>query len=284
MSTLSMSSDYENLQSDMDRAGLAFELLPLHSLDWIPGSVELKSEGDELALKWVRFPETHGKKEGLLEDFIRLVDGPPEKILSFAQKRGVLMYCARHRGAIGYHPDCYDIRPEGTEPLIAWYRMAKKARAILKIASNLHNGRCGNDEDWLDAVPGPLTKWWDSEGNLVEGGRSWERSIEADRFHVEMIIRDWAFGGRVGFVFEWRQQRPSVSLYGLGLLGTLAIELQYAVANTSGNAMAICDGCGSPYLPTRKPARGRRKYCPNCKGEAGRAASRDHYNRQKPGS
>jgi hypothetical protein len=46
--------------------------------------------------------------------------------------------------------------------------------------------------------------------------------------------------------------------------------------------LSLCDGCGNAYTPRRKPAEGRRKYCPACGPRKAQAdASRDYRQRLK---
>ena len=43
----------------------------------------------------------------------------------------------------------------------------------------------------------------------------------------------------------------------------LAVRLAFAAAASKG--FWVCANCGSPYLPPRRPQRGRRNYCPECR-------------------
>jgi hypothetical protein len=45
----------------------------------------------------------------------------------------------------------------------------------------------------------------------------------------------------------------------VSLFGALGLQLLYAAAAKSG--FALCSGCGKAYFPTRRPARGRERFC-----------------------
>ncbi len=62
------------------------------------------------------------------------------------------------------------------------------------------------------------------------------------------------------------------------LRGVLAVQLAAAVLSRQG--MYLCAGCGHPFTPPaghRRPARGRRAWCPDC----GRHAQWREYQRRR---
>jgi hypothetical protein len=54
----------------------------------------------------------------------------------------------------------------------------------------------------------------------------------------------------------------SIFSSGLSLFGALTLQLIAAIA---GSAFSTCSHCGSPFVPSRRPARGRRRYCAGCR-------------------
>ena len=78
-------------------SGVLTRELPLGSLV-IPQHVELVGSGEEALLTWATTGRSSGpvhKRDfsGVLDDFIRLGDAAPERILRFAKKYGVLELC-----------------------------------------------------------------------------------------------------------------------------------------------------------------------------------------------
>ena len=291
-----------NDRGEMDRP------LPLYEIDRIPLELWLEGDGEDAELKWNRFPgkDSELSKEGLLEDFIKLVDASPDVILKFAQQRGVIDYCAEHRGAVGYHepgPGSYcehlfSLRRERSAPLRVWRALSRRFRALLTIASKLHQGTLPTMEDWLAYDPhgveggigyvaGSMPGLGYLEGDpmrgtpWIRGSPQWPATIEGDKSKMANEIGYLGhYMGRVTIDFVWLSQHPNIFLRGFGLVGDLTIQLTFAVAATSG--VVICTSCGAPYLPERKPASRRRNYCSQCResGAAHRDAARDHWRRR----
>jgi predicted RNA-binding Zn-ribbon protein involved in translation (DUF1610 family) len=51
-------------------------------------------------------------------------------------------------------------------------------------------------------------------------------------------------------------------MYADRLSGALALQLAFAVASSEG--VTTCFACGRFYTPSRRPAAGRRSFCPDC--------------------
>ena len=80
---------------------------------------------------------------------------------------------------------------------------------------------------------------------------------------VAARIEEWLWWGNVRPWIRWLQPQPTFTLAG-GTFGILAFQMMLAVTNTHG--LAVCTGCGNPYLrQNRKPQLGRRNYCPGCR-------------------
>lgn len=212
-----------------------------------------------------------------LTEFARLHDAAPESVRTFAARHGVLN--------VAKVPKKYqqqnDIRVpdgsvwafsaitggEGEEPLHLWHFFSKRLRAILRINTAL-KGRSrsplpapGLNEDWEILDPG---------GTPIEDAR------DAQFFLVE-VINDVLRSGSVGIelgIAKWSRQSTDWKLeikYN-GLLGGLAYRLLLTVVGERN--LYSCDGCGCPYIRTKKaPRAGQENFCDDCTEVAQRRAS-----------
>jgi hypothetical protein len=100
-------------------------------------------------------------------------------------------------------------------------------------------------------------------------------------------VNEWLMWGGVRPRFDWTENGTVIRLSSGGweqeaLFGALAVHLVLAVGGTGG--IALCSGCGAPYLPTRRPVDGRRHYCTNCgRKVAERDAARAYRARRRIG-
>lgn len=96
-------------------------------------------------------------------------------------------------------------------------------------------------------------------------------SLEGQRQALAAVLGAWLALGAVRPVLAWGQpghDEPVVSLGTTTLFGGLVLELLLAVGGQAG--FAICAGCGSAYLPRRRPPTGsfgapRAAYCATCR-------------------
>ena len=120
---------------------------------------------------------------GLLEDFLKLEVATDAAILAYARRWGPLWLCPVHSLPWRHDPECqpsisdwereedeieltdadYDrLRPEDLpedishtwydELLSGWRTLSRQARATIRLARRLHNGKLGRQADW-DALP-----------------------------------------------------------------------------------------------------------------------------------
>jgi hypothetical protein len=180
----------------------------------------------------------------------------------------------------------------GRESLEPWRRLATHARAVIRTAQRLHEGKLeaqGTTRDRDIAL---------SDLELLEPGfsrrlsyraldRSWKLDIQ--RRLVERAVNDWlslaaarpflAWGGPNGPI------RPSVVLGGPqylpNLFGYIAIQLMFRVAEI--RVLGTCVVCGKAYEPAISPKRTQRNYCPECRssGAAARFRAAANYRRKK---
>jgi hypothetical protein len=258
---------------------------------WVPREVRLgefkpkPSAPYEPCLVHWGWESTKAPRRGrLFFDFVALWDAPPEKVLRFAQRLGVLESFTQK---LGYR--C-KLLPAGTgspfrdkkgwyvQPLSTWRRFASEARAVLNIAARLHLGKPGADEDWrtLSSDVSFFLKWH----KIAVRGVPWKEDrllpphIEVHRHALGSSVQYWLNRGNVGLRFLWdpREPRPTLKTEGYGLLGRLALELSLSVSRVE--RFAFCSACGESYAPKRQPQAGRKNFCKRCgKKAAWRAAS-----------
>ncbi len=207
--------------------------------------------------------------QDLLTPFIQLAQSNPAAVLHFARSHGVLFLC-EHGLPATHDPEPMTKLPmedpeerwcEGNilvggwneEPVSTWQYFARSARAVINIAANLHQGRCGRPEDWatLHEREGLYVLHWPLE------------DIESEWNNLCEVVNQWlAFGNvRPRLRVEPPKRSPSMRLGGY-LFGALAVQLMSAVTRTWG--FAVCSACGGLYLPRRRPRRGQRHYCEAC--------------------
>lgn len=204
--------------------------------------------------------------EDILLKFIRLHSGSSDEILTFARKWGVLGICehsfpASHNpprmSKSKDHPACKALRlNDGNyrEPLERWRYYSRQARAILRIAARLHQGKIGLQEDW-DAVYYPETA---DPRAISDTDPGW------DKLTLTLLVNDWLELGDVHPRFRWIENEVGASYY-CALFGLLATQLMLVISRSKG--VGICSSCGEPYIPKRRlPKSNQRNYChrPKC--------------------
>jgi hypothetical protein len=227
---------------------------------------------------------------GLLMEFMRLADARPETILAFARKWGVLeicqhgLPCTHNRRKVitlfgrWCEPLPYADLENFMEPIIYWYFYAKQMRALLKVASQLEQGKTGAAEDWkilLDPGPGIYPR---NKAALFEP--FFGRTVAEDRTAVRVMVERWATLGDVRPTLPLDGEQRFVS-FDNTLFGMLAIQVMLAIGRTEG--LGFCSGCGEHYAPTRRQTKvSQRNYCPACgKRAAWRDAKAEQRRRKK---
>lgn len=79
--------------------------------------------------------------------------------------------------------------------------------------------------------------------DLVE--RLANRSAVYQRYQLAKAVGEWLQMGGTELLFTWSRSGRSIGLIGT-TFGTLAVQLMFAVSRSQ--ALAICSGCGQPYL------------------------------------
>ena len=258
----------------------------------------------------------------VLDDFLRLAADPSnEAILGYARRYGMLGLTPAERRpgpdfviptvpwvgeqiapSIGYRHAPGVLR----EPLGLWRRVLREIAGMYAVAGQLRQDKMVNRTAW-----GPLAgivQLPRSRGDPVQdsapqtGPESptdavpWilvsPTTLEGQRQTLVAVEGAWLALGAVRPVIAWgepKQDEPVVTLGTTTLFGGLILELLLAIGGKVG--FAICSGCGTAYVPHRRPPTGdfgapRANYCPTCrkrglpKNEAARrwrARNPDYY-------
>lgn len=222
-----------------------------------------------------------------LDGFWRLADAQPLEILAFARTWGVLGICDhwKPRNHGGQRCDYLGLGGETYwEPVEAWYRYARQVRAILSVACDLLDGRQSRSEDWatIEAAEPTIQQMREGmPGNLPSIRRRrpsltveyWAPSpgspVEHQRAELGGALDHWLTYAAVSARVRWWPAPTLVTtLEYRGLVGALGTQLAAAVTSPSG--LLRCDACSAPFSPDRRPRRGRRRYCAQCR-ESGAA-------------
>lgn len=230
-------------------------------------------QGPELCWKWKEkgkvSPAQVSNDGRILESFLGIADSPEvSSVTRFVREFGVLGLC-RHGVGPGHKTDGTRCIPTGRELLKDWYEHARRARSLILIASQLHQGHLGRLEDWR-VLSSP-----------DDFQRRHRESLRQQRQIVGVIVWNWLRSGNVKPGFHWHDEVPRIELYADTAYGALGRQLSFAIARIEG--FAICHGCGAPFIPSRKPRAGQRNWCIPCKRENAdkRQANRDYYDRKR---
>jgi hypothetical protein len=254
---------------------------PVDATSWgVPKRIELRED----RIYWDIYPGKQiGPSAGMFEAFYKLGDAPPQSILGFARKYGVLQICEHGLPCSHNHQtseQCYplgwhDRQPRQQihcwEPLEAWRSLSRQALGVVKVADRLLQSETGRPEDWraVYARSGREAPWWQQE-------------VSAERVLIAECVNEWLKLGDVHPHVRWNghEKKPTVKLGGSGLFGALAVQLALAVGQSAG--FAVCTHCRREYPPReRRPKAGQRHFCPECR-EAGipsRYSLADHRER-----
>ena len=254
----------------------------------------------------------------LLARFVALADAPDAHIERFARRYGVLMICEHglpcsHQRATPVRrvvdratvdqlieagvmsivapllepvSDCYPLgwREATTwEPIATWRRFSRHAGALLQLAAHVHQGgpTTRRAAEARRAAHAPLWKVvYDRDPARVDAWKV-DTSGECGRWSLMEVVQEWLVLGDVRPRPEWGAADATISLSGTGLFGALAVQLAFAVCQADG--FASCSACGTPFVPQRRPAPGRRTYCEDCRAEGKpvRDAARAYRARQQ---
>jgi len=235
----------------------------------------VRLDGDRLVWSWFDPADaakrpTEADPKGMLDGFIKIRDGAG--VLRFARRYGVLGIC-EHGLPASHNPpgQCYPLGWDGLgacEPVDRWLHFAGQARAMVAIAAHLRQDKPGTADDWRAVFAAYPREQIDALCERLA------QLVDTGRFYLRHVLHEWLTWGDVRPTLHWPidEEAPSLSFTG-GTFGLLGVQLLFAIA--AAHQLAICSGCGTPYL-RNKPRRKRRNFCENC-GEkvASRLRQRD---------
>jgi len=152
---------------------------------------------------------------------------------------------------------------ERVELLSSWRDYASWARAMVSLAH-----RIAIDDPLSDdgAIADYATVWLGRAVSPALAREHIDPRVTPERAGqaVAMRLGDWLALGRVELRVRWSGGFDvALGHDGVpGLFGALGSRLLAAV---SGRSLALCHHCGGLYQPSRRPAAGRRSYCPACR-------------------
>ena len=204
--------------------------------------------------------------DGLWKQFLRLHDATEEQVRRFALR---------------YGPLTPNLRPGETEEISYWRHFSRLGHAIIRGHQAIAAGQHGEEGDW-SVLSEFLNVPFDS---LIPRERRRQDPLEkaaAVKFTtIPRALNKWfAQAGPCTLV--------DASPNGYGILiaprsNTLlgAIVTQIANQVTGPTTVVACSNCGRVYEPSRRPRRGERHYCRECRrnGVPGRDAAREFRRR-----
>lgn len=229
----------------------------------------------------------------ILDELVGLVSASDSQIFEYAKKYGVIAECETH-GLPYFHAltqideDVRDVcRLQGdARPFVEverYRQIGRFCRAILNIASSLHDGSPGRSEDWglvapsINSVPSYIAGSWRPVQPTIA-----QRIIDEKEVLADLLDR-WLRICGVRLCLDWNLSTPQLGIAVGGMLPSVMASLALAVARANG--ISFCDECKRPFLPKRQPSAGRRRYCedPECKKASRRDAKRDERDRSRRG-
>jgi len=219
-----------------------------------------------------------------LDAFLKLAAAPPEKIVDFVRRWGILSVCAHGRPS-SHLPTCRPLGSSeggsvswsGWEPLHSWYFYARQARAMLGVLIDLRLGDMPKETDWRAIIGGPLgyANMMPADYDLLDHDPELGmfRSIDGHRQVLANYVTSWLDMAGLHPEMHWDPdaEGPQIVLVptwgGLSdmaptLFGILAAQLAAAIASPGG--LYYCTECGVPFRPQRKPRYDRDAYCHQC--------------------
>jgi hypothetical protein len=261
----------------------------LHAPPWLVPNTHLLQFKGEPHLEWAlrdhvgqsrtRLPLA-SEARGALDEFVKLRDANPQRILEFAQKRGVLGLCVHGRPFTHSHriditaPTLFpqSCLPTQREPLSAWRTWANKAFQILVDTADLINAP-------------PLSRFAVSERRKESAERSskWNRVIRGAQDWLNQSAVSWTLLISTGSPKDLNlseqvsalPRRLQLAADCPMLFDVLAFQLAQTVTRSEG--LYVCDGCNQPFFRAWRASTGKRVFCRDC----GKTVRMRDYMREK---
>lgn len=253
-----------------DRGEPVRRFLPIAEV-WV-SDVELSEDASRLLVPDYRaYLDGEGRKTTISERcflaFVNLAEAPPDKILGFARKWGMLGLCKHGEPAAGHGLRRRRIRPEksgstplrcnvyASEALEDWRWFASQFRVVLELAAALRERRVSGTSGLWERLSIPSYSY-------VIGNEGQKRK----RRLVGVVNTLLAASAIQPFV-SWNKV-PTLHFGcrgGTTLFAALTFELAMAVSRCR---VAFCSYCHQGYEPLRRPRDGEANCCEDCKGRA----------------
>jgi hypothetical protein len=216
--------------------------VPLYHLR---NDTEVWLDGDSIRWKFKPLHESEKEPEtdGMLDAFAGLKTA--EDVLGFVQRWGIIWFCEAHQlpnshGQIRYSAfdwnlsvdfestPCFSDESKSpySDPVERYLKFSEGARAILRLASDLHDNRPGERQDWLAAYQAFFPDW-EEVVELVP-----ENTTEGTSAIAE-LVSEWLRVGAVLPRLSWFRSPPRYELIA-GTFGILAVQLMQAVTQHGG--------------------------------------------------
>jgi predicted RNA-binding Zn-ribbon protein involved in translation (DUF1610 family) len=240
-----------------------------------------RDEGFSLAHRWLRPPGIRLENEAicyddpdnkavwvknpglkLVADFATLAAAPPEAILQFARRWGVLGLCQHRAG--------------GSPPLVAAGVLHSRLSAEvcrLSYAESLESWRY-----YADFIGLLVNRAAALQKRHALSLRSTNAKNEVQSFvrQCDWVARYFGCLRPILVVEDGRFEVKLGSHIATGLPAALASQLLFTLAGSA--PLVTCASCGKLFPPRRRPPAGQRAYCPNC---GIRAAWREAQSRRR---
>jgi hypothetical protein len=264
--------DWNSRRIERELAGIAVSDGFDRPLGWLQPPVSVSVNG-----KYLRWTERHAPHRllrpgrAVLGGFLKLTKASDEGIARYAGRWGMLQLCASHGEYFGHKSGC---RPKyldwnrrtAREPIEAWRRHVRLARAIVNVATSLRNDRPVEFSDWSIMIG-----WGNPTTNPKEEKSFplWDKVTHTRTLVIQ--VNRWIQFSRVQPQLVWEPygephidfaEEPIVNA--ISLFGVLGLQLLHAVTASFG--FAFCARCDQIYFPEkRRPARGNRNhFCKKC--------------------
>jgi len=248
-------------------------------------------EGDDLVWEnnWSDV-EFRRPGKGLLSDFLKLHNAPPDRVLRFVRKWGTLnlgpafervLKSANTKsitpGLIATFADHW-IGPvlcarhlKDPDPLLAYGTLSNRVQRILRLAKDIEDEQISSS-GW--------TKRYPYHCDLCLCGKA--AAIDEVQREVNWLIRL----GEVNFALarddEQDRWRTTISYTLFPTLGALAMQIVLMVSRA--DSLYTCSGCGKPYIRAythqRKPKPNQNNYCQDCGLDRAKLDAKKRYRRK----
>jgi len=246
----------------------------------VPADIHFRRPGI-IQYHWPVDPITKPIGPHLLDNFLALSTNQMDPI-DFCQRYGPLGLCHQH-GLPEHYENGRLCSPHGREsdgqwwePVEPWIRLSNQVQAALNVAARIHSNRKASEAEWK-----PLQNYGAGYPKPI----AHTLSVNGQGRVLMSILNEWLRRGCVELQTGWTKGRPTIMLGSRSfyrLFAELAIQVWLAIARSGG--LAVCVGCGLPYVPSRTPASNRNNYCGACgKRAAVRDASRRYRQRKRKG-